>query len=55
MRNESKDPRIYANMELIDCRTGEESNGSSGFERGRRDKARGSIVSEDGLVRLILE
>jgi hypothetical protein len=50
MRNESKDHRKDANMYLIDCRPGEESSGSSGMERGRRDKAVESIVSEDGLV-----
>jgi hypothetical protein len=50
MRNESKDHRKDANMYSIDCRTGEESSGSSGLERGRRDKAGGSIGSEDGLV-----
>jgi hypothetical protein len=50
MRNESKDHRKYVNMYLIDCRTGEESSGCSCLERGRRDKAGGSIGSEDGLV-----
>jgi hypothetical protein len=50
MRNESKDHRKYANMYSMDCRTGEESNGSSVLERGRRDKAGGSIGSEDDLV-----
>jgi hypothetical protein len=50
MRNESKDHRKYANMYLIDCRTGEESSGSSGLERGRRDKSEGPIGSENGLV-----
>jgi hypothetical protein len=45
-----KDHRKYVNMHLIDCRTGEESSGSSGLERGRRDKVGGSIGSEDGLV-----
>jgi hypothetical protein len=50
MRNESKDHRKYANMYRMDCRTGEESSESSGLERGRRDKAGGSIGSEDGLV-----
>jgi hypothetical protein len=33
-----KDHRKYVNMYLIDCRTGEESSGSSGLERGRREK-----------------
>jgi hypothetical protein len=50
MRNESKGHRMYANRFSIDCRTGEESSGSSGLERGRRDKAGGSIGSENGLV-----
>jgi hypothetical protein len=50
MRNESKDHRKDANMYSIDCRTGEKSSGSSGLERGRRDKAGESIVNEDGLV-----
>jgi hypothetical protein len=50
MRNESKDHPKDANMYLMDCRTGEESSGSSGLERGRREKARESIGSEDGLV-----
>jgi hypothetical protein len=47
---EMKDHRKYANVYLIDCRTGEEFSGSNGLERGRRDKAGGSIGSEDGLV-----
>jgi hypothetical protein len=50
MRNESKDHRKYVNMYSIECRMGEESSGSSGLERGRRDKAGESIGSEDGLV-----
>jgi hypothetical protein len=50
MRNESKDHRKNANTYSIDCRTGEESGGCSGLERGRRDKAGGSIGSENGLV-----
>jgi hypothetical protein len=50
MRNESKDHRKYANMYSMDFRTGEESSGSSGLERGRRDKAGGSIEYEDDLV-----
>jgi hypothetical protein len=50
MRNESKDHRKYANMCSMDCRTGEESSGGSGLERGRRDKAGVSIGNEDGLV-----
>jgi hypothetical protein len=50
MRNESKDHRKDANMHLIDWRTGEESNGSGGLERGRRDKAGESIGNEDSLV-----
>jgi hypothetical protein len=32
-----EDHRKYVNMYLIDCRTGEESSGSSGLERGRID------------------
>jgi hypothetical protein len=50
MRNESKDHRKYANMYSIDFRTGEESGKSSGLERGRTDKAGGSIGSENGFV-----
>jgi hypothetical protein len=50
MRNESKDHRKYANMYSMEYRTGEESNDSSGLERGRRDKAGRSIGSENGLV-----
>jgi hypothetical protein len=50
MRNESKDHRKHVNMYSIDCKTGEESSDSSGLERRRRDKAGGSIGSEDGLV-----
>jgi hypothetical protein len=47
MRNESKNHRKYANIYSMGCRTGEES---CGLERGRRDKAGGSIGSKDGLV-----
>jgi hypothetical protein len=47
MWNESKDHRKDANMYSIDWRMGEES---SGLERGRRNKASGSIESENGLV-----
>jgi hypothetical protein len=50
MQNEKKNPRKDANMCSIDCRTGEESSGCSCLERGRRDKAGGSVGSEDGLV-----
>jgi hypothetical protein len=50
MRNESKEHRKDANMYSIDCRTGEESSGSSCLERGKRDKAGRSIEYEDGLV-----
>jgi hypothetical protein len=50
MRSENKDHRKYANMDSMDWRTGEESSGSSGLERGRRDKAGGPIEGEDGLV-----
>jgi hypothetical protein len=50
MPNESKDHRKDANMHSMDCRTGEESSGSSGLERGIRDKAGGLIEGEDGLV-----
>jgi hypothetical protein len=50
MRNESKDHRKDASMYSTDCRTGEESSGSSGLERWRRDKAEGLIESENGLV-----
>jgi hypothetical protein len=38
MRNKSTDHRKYVNMYLIDCRTGEESSGSSVWERWRREK-----------------
>jgi hypothetical protein len=50
MRNESKDHRKYANMYSIDCRTREESSGSSVMEQKRRDKGVESIGNEDGLV-----
>jgi hypothetical protein len=50
MRNERTDHRKDVNMCSIDCRTGEESSGCSCLERGRRDKAGGSIGREDGLV-----
>jgi hypothetical protein len=50
MRNESKDHRKYTTIYSIDCRTGAKSSGSSDLERGRRDKAGGSIGSEDSLV-----
>jgi hypothetical protein len=39
-----KDHGKYANMYLIDCRTGEESSGSSGLELRRREKGEGSRV-----------
>jgi hypothetical protein len=45
-----KGHRKYVNMYSIECRTGEESSGSSVLDRGRRDKAGGSIKNENGLV-----
>jgi hypothetical protein len=38
MQNESRDHRKYVNMYSIDCRTGEESSGSSGLERRITEK-----------------
>jgi hypothetical protein len=55
MRNEGKDHRMDANMYSIDCRTGDESGGSSGLERGRSHKAEGLIGSKNGPVSLISE
>jgi hypothetical protein len=53
MQNENKDHRKDANMSSIDCRTGEESGGRNGLERGRSYKAEGLIGSKNGLVSLI--
>jgi hypothetical protein len=55
MGNGSKYHRRDANMYLIGCRTGDESGGCSGLERGRNDKAEGAIRSTNGLVSLISE
>jgi hypothetical protein len=55
MGNGSKDHRKDADMYLIDCRTGEESGGRRGLERGRSHKSEGLVGRKNNLISLILE
>jgi hypothetical protein len=50
MENEGKYHRMDANMYSIDCKTGDESGGCSGLERGRSHKAEGLIGSKNARV-----
>jgi hypothetical protein len=55
MGNESKYHRSHANIYSIECRTGDESGGRSGLDRGRSHRGEGFIGSKNSLVSLISE
>jgi hypothetical protein len=52
MGNEGKYHRSEANIYLIECRRGDESDGCSGLERGRSHKAEESIVKQSGCIHI---